>query len=55
MRKSYFNDEILVLLGLIISRFFACLNEEKNKPKQQRVCALVISILWVTREPSKAN
>jgi hypothetical protein len=35
----------LVLLGLIISRFFACSNEEKNKPKQQWVRALVLS-LW---------
>jgi hypothetical protein len=30
MRKSLFNDEFLVLLGPIISRIFACLNEEKN-------------------------
>jgi len=31
--KSHFNDEFLVLLGPIISRFFACSNEEKiNKP-----------------------
>jgi hypothetical protein len=41
MRKSHFNDEFLVLLRPIISRFF----EEKNKQKQQRVCALVLS-LW---------
>ncbi len=40
MIKSHFNDEFLVLLGPIISRFFACSNEEK-KPKQQRVRALV--------------
>jgi hypothetical protein len=33
------------LLGPIISSFFPCSNEEKNKPKQQRVCALVVS-LW---------
>jgi len=26
-------DEYLVLLGPIISRFFACSNEEKNKQK----------------------
>jgi hypothetical protein len=45
MRKSHFNDEFLVLLGPIMSRFFACSNEEKNK-KKQRVCALVLS-LWV--------
>jgi hypothetical protein len=32
-------------LGPIISRFFACSNEDKNKPKQQRVLALVLS-LW---------
>jgi hypothetical protein len=29
MRKSHFNDEFLLLLGPIISRFFACSNEEK--------------------------
>jgi hypothetical protein len=46
MRKSHFNDEFLVLLGPIISRFFACSNEEKNKQKQQRAHALVLSI-WV--------
>ncbi len=38
-------DEFLVLLGPIIGRFFACSNEEKNKQKQQRVLALVLS-LW---------
>jgi hypothetical protein len=38
-----------VLLGPIISRFFACSNEEKNKPKQQRVRALVLS-LWAQSE-----
>jgi hypothetical protein len=32
------------LLGPIISRFFACSNEEKNKQKQQRVLALVLSL-----------
>jgi hypothetical protein len=31
MRKSHLNVEFLVLLGPIISRFFACSNEEKNK------------------------
>jgi hypothetical protein len=45
MRKSHFNDVFLVLLGPIISWFSACSNEEKNKPKQQRVRALVLS-LW---------
>jgi hypothetical protein len=45
MRKSHFNDQFLVLLGPIISRFFACSNEEKNKPKQLRVHALVLSLL----------
>jgi hypothetical protein len=44
MSKSHFNDEFLVLLGPIISRFFACSNEKKNKPKQQRMCALVLSL-----------
>jgi hypothetical protein len=37
-------DEYLVLLGPIISRFFACSNEEKNKQKHQRVLALVLSL-----------
>jgi hypothetical protein len=46
MRKSHFNEQFLMLLGPIISKFFACPNEEKNKPKQQRVCALVLS-LWL--------
>jgi hypothetical protein len=35
-------DEFLVLLGPIISRFFACSNEGKNKQKKQRVLALVL-------------
>ncbi len=52
MRKSHFNDEFLVLLGPIISSFFACSNKEKNKPKQQRVRALALS-LWL--EPSTAG
>ncbi len=30
-------DEFLVLLRPIISRFFACANEEKNKQKQQSI------------------
>ncbi len=38
-------DEFLVLLGPIVSRFFACSNKEKNKQKQQRVLALILS-LW---------
>ncbi len=52
MTKSHFNDAFLVLLGPIISRFFACSNEEKNKPKQQRVLALVLSIwlMYLARE-----
>ncbi len=37
-------DEFLVVLGPIISRFFAYSNEEKNKQKQQRVLALVLSL-----------
>ncbi len=39
-------DKFLALLRPIISRFFACSNEEKNKQKQQRVLTLVLS-LWV--------
>jgi hypothetical protein len=38
-------DEFLVLLGPTISRLFTCSNEEKNKQKQQKVLALVLS-LW---------
>ncbi len=30
MRKSHFNEEFLVLLGPIMSRFFVCSNEEKG-------------------------
>jgi hypothetical protein len=44
-KKITLLDEFLVLLRPIISRFFACSNEEKNKQKQQRVLALVLS-LW---------
>ncbi len=43
MRKSHYNKQFIVLLGPIISRFFACSNEEK-KPNQQSVQALVLSI-----------
>jgi hypothetical protein len=50
MRKSHFNDEFLVLLGPIMSRFFACSNEGKNKPKQQRVIALALSQWCFFRE-----
>ncbi len=45
MRKLHLNDVFLLLLGPIISRFLACSNEKKNKPMQQRVHALVLS-LW---------
>ncbi len=48
--KTHLNDVFLVLLGNIISRFFSCSNEEKNKPKQQRVRSLVLS-LWETVQP----
>jgi hypothetical protein len=44
MRKSHFFNKFLVLLGPIISRFFACSNEEKNKQQQQRVLTLILSI-----------
>jgi hypothetical protein len=50
MGKSHLYDKFLVLLGPIISRFFACSNEEKNKPKQQRMHALVLS-LWGYQTP----
>ncbi len=33
-----------MLLGPIISWFFACSSEEKNQTKQQKVHALVISL-----------
>ncbi len=39
-------DEFLVLLVSIISRFFACSNEDKKYTKNQRVLALVLS-LWL--------
>jgi len=45
MRKSQFNDEFLVLLGPIISRFLHVQMRKKNKEKKQRVHALVLS-LW---------
>jgi hypothetical protein len=48
--KTHLNDEFLELLGPIISRFFCMFNKEKNKPKQQRVRALVLS-LWETVNP----
>jgi hypothetical protein len=45
-------DKFLVLLGPMISRFFACSNQEKiNKQKQPRVLALVIS-QWVQQARS---
>ncbi len=43
-------DVFLALSGPITVRFFACSNEEKNKQKQQRVLALVLSPL-----PTKSN
>ena len=50
-------DEFLVLLGPIISRFFACSNEEKNKQKQLRVHALVLSLCYFLkpRQAVRAN
>jgi hypothetical protein len=48
MRKSHLNDEFLVLLGPIISRHFTCSNSEKNKIKEQRVLALVLSLCLYT-------
>jgi hypothetical protein len=55
MRKITLFDECLVLFGPIISRFFACSNEEKNKQKQQTVrpismvvpCSADKLILWL--------
>jgi hypothetical protein len=45
MRKSHFNDEFLVLLGPIISSFFACSNEEKIKTKTTKgACSSPISM-----------
>jgi hypothetical protein len=43
-------NEFLVLLGPIISRFFAFSNEEKNKQKQQRVLALVLLYVIYTSD-----
>jgi hypothetical protein len=39
--KSHFNDECLVLFGPIISRFFACSNEEKRG-----ACSSPVLSLW---------
>jgi hypothetical protein len=47
MGKSYFNDEFLVLLGPKISRFLHVQMWKKNKPKQQRVHALVLSLWFI--------
>jgi hypothetical protein len=44
MRKPHFNEQSLVLLGPIISMFFACSNEDKNQSKQQRMRTLVLSL-----------
>ncbi len=45
MRKSHFNDEFLVLLGPIISRFFACSNEEKKLTQTTKgACSSPISM-----------
>jgi hypothetical protein len=44
MRKSHFNDEFFSVVGAHNQQFFACSNEEKNKQKQQRVLALVLSL-----------
>jgi hypothetical protein len=46
MRTLHFNEQFLVLLGPIITSFFACSNEEKNQPKEQTVRALVLLSLW---------
>jgi hypothetical protein len=40
MRKSHLNDEFLVLLGPIISRFFACSNEEKINQNNKGSCPI---------------
>jgi hypothetical protein len=40
MRKSHFNDEFLVLLGPIISRYFASSNEEKKLNQNNKECVL---------------
>jgi hypothetical protein len=41
-------DEFLVLLGPIISRFFACSNEEKNKQKTTKgACFSPISMVLI--------
>ncbi len=45
MRKSHFNEQFLVLLRPIISRFLHVQMRKKNKPKQQSMHALVLS-LW---------
>ncbi len=59
MRKSHFLM-FLVLLGPIISRFFACSNVEKNRKKQHRLLAQVLSLwfeenTWMYCTPSLFN
>jgi hypothetical protein len=52
MRKSHFHDEVLVLLGPIISRLFTCSNEEKNNIKKTKgACSSPISMVILTLAP----
>jgi hypothetical protein len=50
MRKSHFNEQSLVLMGPIISRFLHVQMRKKNKPKQQSVHALVLSLCFPFEE-----
>ncbi len=46
MIKLHFNEQFLRLLGPIISRFFACSNEEKKSTKTTKcVCSSLISMI----------
>jgi hypothetical protein len=48
MIKSQFDDEFLVFLGPIISRIFACLNEEKIINQNNKGC-VILSYLYASR------
>ncbi len=51
MRKSHFNEQFLMLLGAIISRFFACSNEEKKLTKTTKgVCSSPISMATAAKQ-----
>jgi hypothetical protein len=46
MRKSHFNQQSLVLLGLIISRFLACSDEGKKHACSSPISMLLPSLIF---------